>query len=174
MHTASVKTALGVKLFLRALRAWCIISELSVWTRPCPATPRRLPQETGFDQRIDHRQENFESRGIRAIIMTIKYPGVAQLVARLLWEQDAAGSNPVTRTMRSVLIGSEYPVTGTPHFLFPILYRNLCRGVDQCYAFSRFQQNIPLRDFTAIRHLKHADAPRRERPAPRSPAGYNA
>ena len=27
-----------------------------------------------------------------------KYPGVAQLVARLLWEQDAAGSNPVTRT----------------------------------------------------------------------------
>ena len=26
-------------------------------------------------------------------------PGVAQLVARLLWEQDAAGSNPVTRTI---------------------------------------------------------------------------
>ena len=25
--------------------------------------------------------------------------GVAQLVARLLWEQDAAGSNPVTPTM---------------------------------------------------------------------------
>ena len=29
---------------------------------------------------------------------TSSYPGVAQLVARLLWEQDAAGSNPVTRT----------------------------------------------------------------------------
>lgn len=27
-----------------------------------------------------------------------QYPGVAQLVARLLWEQEAAGSNPVTRT----------------------------------------------------------------------------
>ena len=27
-----------------------------------------------------------------------KNRGVAQLVARLLWEQDAAGSNPVTRT----------------------------------------------------------------------------
>ena len=27
-----------------------------------------------------------------------EYPGVAQLVARLLWEQDAAGSDPVTRT----------------------------------------------------------------------------
>ena len=26
------------------------------------------------------------------------YPGVAQLVARLFWEQDAAGSSPVTRT----------------------------------------------------------------------------
>ena len=35
------------------------------------------------------------------------YPGVAQLVARLLWEQDAAGSNPVTRTMRSIIKGSE-------------------------------------------------------------------
>lgn len=28
------------------------------------------------------------------------YPGVAQLVARLFWEQDAAGSSPVTRTNR--------------------------------------------------------------------------
>ena len=46
------------------------------------------------------------------------FPGVAQLVARLLWEQDAAGSNPVTRTMQSVLMGSEYPVMDTLHFLF--------------------------------------------------------
>ncbi len=28
------------------------------------------------------------------------YRGVAQLVARLLWEQDAAGSNPVTPTIK--------------------------------------------------------------------------
>ena len=41
------------------------------------------------------------------------YPGVAQLVARLLWEQDAVGSSPATRTMQSVLIGSEYPVMDT-------------------------------------------------------------
>ena len=34
------------------------------------------------------------------------YPGVAQLVARLLWEQDAAGSNPVTRTSPSVHMGT--------------------------------------------------------------------
>ena len=29
---------------------------------------------------------------------TNEYRGVAQLVARLLWEQDVAGSNPVTST----------------------------------------------------------------------------
>ena len=31
--------------------------------------------------------------------------------------QEAAGSNPVTRTMRSDRIGSEYPTKDTPHFL---------------------------------------------------------
>ena len=41
------------------------------------------------------------------------YPGVAQMVARLNGVQEAAGSNPVTRTMQSVLIGSEYPVMDT-------------------------------------------------------------
>ena len=35
---------------------------------------------------------------LHGIMQKTKYPGVAQLVARLLWEQDAAGSNPVTRT----------------------------------------------------------------------------
>ncbi len=47
---------------------------------------------------------------------------------------------------------------GIPHFLFLTLYCNPCRGVAQCYASSCFQQNIPLGDFAAIRHLKHADA----------------
>ena len=31
-------------------------------------------------------RKNFQSREFRAIIETIKYPGVAQLVARLLWD----------------------------------------------------------------------------------------
>ena len=35
------------------------------------------------------------------------YRGVAQLVARLLWEQDAAGSNPATPTISSVLTEPE-------------------------------------------------------------------
>ena len=45
------------------------------------------------------------------------YPGVAQLVARLTGGQEAVSSSLATRTMRSVLIGSEYPVMDTPHFL---------------------------------------------------------
>lgn len=36
-----------------------------------------------------------------------QYPGVAQLVARVVWDHQAAGSNPVTRTMRSIIKGSE-------------------------------------------------------------------
>ena len=41
------------------------------------------------------------------------FRGVAQLVARLVRDQEAVGSNPVTPTMQSVLIGSEYPVMDT-------------------------------------------------------------
>lgn len=34
----------------------------------------------------------------RGIMAEIEYPGIAKLVSRLLWEQDAVGSNSVTRT----------------------------------------------------------------------------
>ena len=34
------------------------------------------------------------------------YPGVAQLVARLVRDQEAVGSNPVTRTIGESLQGS--------------------------------------------------------------------
>ena len=43
------------------------------------------------------------------------------LVSRLNGVQEAAGSNPVTRTMQSVLIGSEYPVMGTLLFSFAVV-----------------------------------------------------
>ena len=34
-----------------------------------------------------------------AIQSSVLYPGVAQLVARVLWEHEAAGSSPVTRRL---------------------------------------------------------------------------
>ena len=48
--------------------------------------------------------------------MTGLFPGVAQLVARLIWDQEAAGSNPVTRIKRKfrTLFGS-----GTFFIMFP-------------------------------------------------------
>ena len=53
----------------------------------------------------------------QANLLRFYYRGVAQMVARLVRDQEAVGSNPVTPTMRSVLIGSEYPTKDTPHFL---------------------------------------------------------
>ena len=38
------------------------------------------------------------------------------------------------------------------------LYCNLFRGVAECYAFSRFHDNVGLRDLPAIRHIESADA----------------
>ena len=37
-------------------------------------------------------------RRILTCYNSVLYPGIAKLVSRLVWEQDAAGSNPVTRT----------------------------------------------------------------------------
>ena len=76
-----------------------------------------------------------------------------------IWEQDAGGSSPFTPTMQSVLIGSEYPVMDTLLFYFlKSSYCNLFRGVAECYAFSRFHDNVGLRDLPAIRHIESADA----------------
>ena len=84
---------------------------------------------------------------------------MAQLVARLTGGQEAVSSSLATRTMQSVLIGSEYPVMDTLLFYFPkSSYRKAFRGVAECYAFSRFHDNIGLRDLPAIRHIESADA----------------
>ena len=57
--------------------------------------------------------------------------------------------------MQSVLIGSEYPVMDTLLFYFPkSSYCKAFRGVAECYAFSCFHDNVGLRDFLAIRHIK--------------------
>ena len=61
--------------------------------------------------------------------------------------------------MQSVLIGSEYPVMDTLLFYFlKSSYSKAFRGVAECYAFSRFHDNVGLRDLPAIRHIKGADA----------------
>ena len=39
-----------------------------------------------------HRQQNRK----------IQYPGVVQLVARVVWDHQAAGSSPVTRTITAL------------------------------------------------------------------------
>ena len=85
--------------------------------------------------------------------------GVAQMVARMVRDHEAASSSLATPTMQSVLIGSEYPVMDTLLFYFSQnLYCNLFRGVAECYAFSRFHDNVGLRDLPAIRHIKGTDA----------------
>ena len=87
------------------------------------------------------------------------YRGVAQLVARLVRVQEAVGSTPATPTMRSVIIGFEYPVTDTPHFYFPqSSYSDLCRGVADSYAFSRFHDDVGLGNVLAVRHIESTDA----------------
>ena len=81
------------------------------------------------------------------------------LVSRLNGVQEASSSNLDTRTMQSVLIGSEYPVMDTLFFYFlKSSYCNLFRGVAECYAFSCFHDNVGLRDLPAIRHIKGTDA----------------
>ena len=73
--------------------------------------------------------------------------------------QEAVSSSLATRTMQSVLIGSEYPVMDTLLFYSPkSSYCNLFRGVAECYAFSCFHDNVGLRDLPAIRHIESADA----------------
>ena len=45
--------------------------------------------------------------------------------------------------------------------LFYFLKSSYCkafRGVAECYAFSCFHDNVGLRDFPAIRHIKSTDA----------------
>ena len=48
--------------------------------------------------------EIFLASGLFLRYNTQAFPGVAQLVARVVWDHEAAGSNPVTRTRKRTLI----------------------------------------------------------------------
>jgi hypothetical protein len=52
---------------------------------------RELAAESPLTTGMTTDRENFQKE-------KIEYPGVAQLVARVVWDHQAAGSNPVTRT----------------------------------------------------------------------------
>ena len=127
-----------------------------------PPEPRgRVPR--GFLKNVDFPLDRTEGSSynttVRDVSRTTSYPGVAQLVARMVRDHEAVSSNLATRTMQSVLIGSEYPVMDT--LLFYFLKSSYCkafRGVAECYAFSRFHDNVGLRDLPAIRHIESADA----------------
>ncbi len=80
-----------------------------------------------FDHIFDHLQNLFLNFGqlftAKTVANTTKYHrGVAQLVARLLWEQDAAGSSPVTSTISSVHNGFE--LWTLDFFFIPCMYRS--------------------------------------------------
>ena len=65
-----------------------------------------MQKEKNYGWALDSARKNpYNSR--------VAHPGVAQLVARMVRDHEAVGSNPATRTMQSVLIGSEYPVMDT-------------------------------------------------------------
>lgn len=49
--------------------------------------------------------------------INIKYRGVAQLVERVVWDHQAAGSSPVTPTILSILTGTEKSCKNTQVFL---------------------------------------------------------
>ena len=100
---------------------WEQEARVQVSPAPNPGMPRDrrvcglfLPagnwSKTGADHMFDHSWKNFISGisavgsagglGAQALPGKIKYRGVAQLVARLLWEQEARGSSPRTPTRK--------------------------------------------------------------------------
>ena len=61
-----------------------------------------------------------------AILRATCYRGVAQLVARDIWDVDAAGSNPVTPTISSVHNGFELWTLG--FFAFSVCMDFVCQN----------------------------------------------
>ena len=94
---------------------------------------------------------SWQGGSARGLIKHNVYPGVAQLVARVVWDHDAAGSNPVTRTIRSVLKGFE----DTPYYF---LLRGPFKGVAYSYSLSCFYNNVCFGDVLCARHSKLTNA----------------
>ena len=123
-------------------------SDLSEWQQlgdcqaSCASADRALVatgsagvSRTHSRSRSIHTQYNIKS-GCGAVNASSKYnfiyPGVAQLVARVVWDHQAAGSIPVTRTISSV--HNESQVSNT--------------------RFSIYKQILKKRNTTSINQLK--------------------
>ncbi len=52
--------------------------------------------------------DNAVSRAYNNFVARMAHPGVAQLVARLVRDQEAVGSNPATRTMKAAILTAEW------------------------------------------------------------------
>ena len=117
---------------------------------PCGRAPRGFLKNVDFP--LDRTGGSSYNTTVRGVSRTISYPGVAQLVARMVRDHEAVSSNLATRTMQSVLIGSEYPVMDTLLFYFPkSSYSNLFRGVAECYAFSCFHDMMSMKSLPPAR-----------------------
>ena len=71
-----------------------------------PPEPRgRVPR--GFLKNVDFPLDRTEGSSynttVRGVSRTISYPGVAQLVARMVRDHEAVGSNPATRTTQKTV-----------------------------------------------------------------------
>ena len=105
LFRAPRRTARGIFSSLASLgsTSWPPVRPFAGQRRqPCPAVPAN---------RSGNGRTGPTDEGIKQTSASDKYRGVAQLVARLLWEQDAAGSNPVTPTSPSVLTAFEKVAT---------------------------------------------------------------
>ena len=62
---------------------------------------RNRAQKPLWPHKWPHSGKDFKSHEIHAIMITTKYPGVAQLVGRHIWDVEAARSSRATRTKPS-------------------------------------------------------------------------
>ena len=67
----------------------------------------KADRKTALTTGLTTDRKNFDFRPQRGIMAKTEYPGVAELVPRHIWDVEIARSNRVTRTMRSIIKGSE-------------------------------------------------------------------
>ena len=120
-----------------------------------PPEPRgRVPR--GFLKNVDFPLDRTEGSSynttVRDVSRTTSYPGVAQLVARMVRDHEAVSSNLATRTKGQVLIGlaffiaGVFPLHGTVHL--PLSFpptRRRTYSLLHCRRFHMTEENYNYR-----------------------------